>query len=366
LTADGMTPFHPHLIGALFNDTTNSYKYYWFLAILNRVKRSPEQAIPLQELAEEMLDLVWYPLNYFKLSFGKQDQFAPIARRVSALVNPASKDSIMDQVRRIASEEEVREISRQILQLTRYVPYRFIRPFFASELRAVDDAQVNQNILNLANRYAREDPNRVPYAFGDDCIVLNQPWLDYFRENISLLHNFTCWELGNFVQKHNPNVPGISKKLFKPGERNHRANTLAWQLYYREKQPLSCIYSGVPVPPKFSLDHFLPWSFVVHDLNWNMAPVSKSVNSSKSDDLPNLDLYLPRLVDLQWDFLKFIEKTDNTRIQEHYVMLFNDSLANIAAMTKERFGQHLSETIVPQHQIASNMSFVPGWRYAGS
>jgi hypothetical protein len=358
-----MPPFQPHLIATLFNDTTNSYKYYWFLAILNRVKVSGEKRIPLAEVAAEMLDLVWFPLNFFKLSFGKQDQFALIAQRIAAYIDSSSKDSIMAQVQKKAPEKEAREITRQILQLTRYVPYRFIRPFLAHELKSNTDATVNREIQTLANRYASEDPNRLPYWFKDDCIVLNEPWLAYFRDNIGILQHFCYWDLANFVQKHNPNVPGISQKLFRPTDRGHRIHIPTWKRFYEQNQPLSCIYSGQPVPPDFTLDHFLPWSFVVHDLNWNLVPVSKSINSSKSDHLPKLDLYLPRLVKVQWDFLKFLEHTNAKAIKEHYVALFKDTFPNIAAMEHERFDRQLRESILPQYQIASHMSFLPDWTY---
>lgn len=359
-----MATFQPHLIATLFSDTTNSYKYYWFLAILNRVKASGERTIPLAELAAEMLDLVWYPLNYFKLSFGKQDQFAPIAQRVAIFVDPDGKEPIMAQVQRNAPEEEVREIMRQVLQLTRYVPYRFIRPFLAHELQSTTDATVNREISERANQYAKEDPNRLPYYFQNDCIVLNEPWLAYFQNNIGILQHFCYWDLANFVQKHNPNVPGISQKLFRPTDRGHRIHIPTWKRFYEQNQPLTCIYSSQPVPPDFTLDHFLPWSFVVHDLNWNLVPVSKSVNSSKSDHLPKLDRYLPRLTEIQWNFVQYIVSLETARkAQEDYVLIFKKNFSDIAALDREIFSKHLKETITPLHQIASNMSFVPGWEY---
>ena len=44
-----------------------------------------------------------------------------------------------------------------------------------------------------------------------------------------------------------------------------------------------------------------PWintaSFVAHDQLWNLIPADISVNSSKSDRLPILEKYLPRLAE---------------------------------------------------------------------
>ena len=40
----------------------------------------------------------------------------------------------------------------------------------------------------------------------------------------------------------------------------------------------------------FTIDHFLPWSFVVHDLLCNLTPGESTTNSSKNDVLPEFCL----------------------------------------------------------------------------
>ncbi|MDY5576621.1 MAG: HNH endonuclease domain-containing protein [Lachnospiraceae bacterium] len=34
-----------------------------------------------------------------------------------------------------------------------------------------------------------------------------------------------------------------------------------------------------------SIDHFVPWSYVAHDEMWNLNPTTKSINSSKRNNL---------------------------------------------------------------------------------
>ena len=59
-----------------------------------------------------------------------------------------------------------------------------------------------------------------------------------------------------------------------------------------DKNNLKCPYTGKPIIEDYSIDHFIPWSFVTHDLLWNLVPVlNRSVNSSKSDNLPSFDKY---------------------------------------------------------------------------
>ena len=82
-------PYHNQLeigkLSAVFGNTTNSYKFYWFLAILDSMKEKEDRLISLNELALRMVANVWYPLDYYKLSFGKQDSFKEIAKSVSAI-----------------------------------------------------------------------------------------------------------------------------------------------------------------------------------------------------------------------------------------------------------------------------------------
>ena len=82
-----LLPNHPRLdipaLSGLFKSTTNSYKYLFFLSILNELKRQqwkPGQPkiIPLNDLAVEMVLLGWYPLKFFNLSFGKSDDVVKI------------------------------------------------------------------------------------------------------------------------------------------------------------------------------------------------------------------------------------------------------------------------------------------------
>jgi hypothetical protein len=70
-------------LARVFNDTTNSYKFYWFLAILDSLETSNGGRLLKADLSLKMVANVWYPLNYYKLSFGVQDQFSAVAQFIS-------------------------------------------------------------------------------------------------------------------------------------------------------------------------------------------------------------------------------------------------------------------------------------------
>jgi hypothetical protein len=60
-------------LAACFNNTTTTYKYYWFLSILEQIE-SGKQEITKREIFEGMIAQAWYTVHYFHISLGKQDK----------------------------------------------------------------------------------------------------------------------------------------------------------------------------------------------------------------------------------------------------------------------------------------------------
>ena len=135
----------------LLDDTTNSYKFVFFLSILDILssrffKVSP--SIILKDLAVEMLVNAWYSHSVFRLSFGFQDI---ITRKLDSLdlnigrsfarVTEGDKNNLREAIKSKNIDDE----------LVRYVPFRLIRPFF-KELRGTDDSQVNSQVKLMAEQ----------------------------------------------------------------------------------------------------------------------------------------------------------------------------------------------------------------------
>ncbi len=138
-------------LAACFNDVTNSYKFYWFLSILEHVKASSSSTIPIKSLLANMVADVWFPSNYFYLSFGKQDRLSQVAlkiREISNLKIDSKKGDVVNET--FAQLQTNSTLANEILTLGRFVPYRFLRPFFNEELRGVSDWQVDRFIKKLA------------------------------------------------------------------------------------------------------------------------------------------------------------------------------------------------------------------------
>lgn len=361
----GPTPEKTQFLGQVFNDTAASYKFYWLLGLLTLIQHEKRAVFSQIEIVEEMVIAAWQSVCFYRLSLGAQDklQDAVLGLRAEAeLDNDARPDQIRPKVKSsVAMRERLRD-------LTNLVPTRFLSPWFAAELRGVDGHLRTGRIQELAAK-SQSSSIPSPYFFegrgADQLIHLNPSWTDFFRENFAVIRSFAFYHLCQYLQSRNPNVPGIVNKLSAPLMRDLGPARKFWKTV-REKFDRTGeghlfydIYAGTVLDDQFTIDHFLPWSFVAHDLLWNLAPVAPSTNSMKSDNLPKAELYLPRLSKLHRESLFAVK--DRPKMLEDYANWFMTDINGITSMSEEQFCQRYREAIEPQLQIAHNQGFQANW-----
>ena len=362
-------------LAASFGHVTNSYKFYWFWAILEHLKETQSTIVEVNELAARMLAGVWYPTNFFLLSFGKQDRLSEIAillKERQGISRDARRQEVVSAV--LTEITNKSDLAQQISSLTRYVPTRFLRPFFAQQLRGQPDWKVDEQIITLAEQAFTDETGPPLYRFigvKGQTIEIHPAWSEYLQTHTAILRGFCLWHLLNYLQRNNPNVPNIAGKLFEPEQRDLSNCRKYWRQAFNQLGRIRCIYSGIEMEqPAFSLDHFLPWRFVSHDLMWNIIPAPLTINAAKSDRLPDWGLYFEPFVKLQYTAFQAVATTNAVttrkrgKLLEDYLLLFNrSSIQEIAALPFPNFQQVLNDTLAPQIQIARNMGFLSDWRY---
>ena len=227
------------------------------------------------------------------------------------------------------------------------------------------ESTINELYQRTFQRDATAEEKQTIYKEkADFYIELNPVWDEYLHTHYKILMDFTYWNLMQFLQARNPNVPAISSKLIRPESRSSLANQHRyWNKVIQIGGPVRCIYTGHELyPSDYELDHFIPWSFVSHDLLWNLIPADGSINSSKSNYLPDLDIYLPKLAKLQHHSLKVsIQANYQPTILEDFLSL-GYTPKEFVLMNEEEFLEVYRRTFGPMHQIALNMGFET-WKY---
>lgn len=119
-----------------------------------------------------------------------------------------------------------------------------------------------------------------------------------------------------------------------------------------------CIYSGNALHVgDYAIDHFMPWSFVAHDQLWNLIPADISVNSSKSDRLPILEKYLPRLAEEHRNAIKIYLNSDKNPAALDDFTSLGYSPRDLLNLNRESFLSVYQQTFTPLFQIARNIGY---------
>lgn len=337
-------------LSQIYNNTTATYKFYWFVSIINLIcTNSNRRVFSFDEIIAGMIAEAWYPIHYFRLSFGKLDSLENNTleiQRILGIPIDANKDYIRQQILNNIDNPSIR---RLVHVFTLNVPYRFLSPWIpkSSDAEVVSQSQVFTN--------------NCPYAIFDKTILIDNLWVDYLISYAAILKDFSFWNLAIFLQKRNPNVPDIPSKLVRPLQRTPLTRQRRfWDRFIQTKGQIQCIYTGANLTVgDYDLDHFIPWSFVVHDLLWNLIPSDSSVNSSKSNCIPSLERYLEPLARLQHEALKenYLSNPSDKLLEDYLV--FRCSIPELISISDNRFISLFKNEFTPMAQTASNMGFAP-------
>ena len=338
-------------LGKIFANTVATYKYFWFLSILQIHAKTEKLRIDVWYIVIRMVANAWYPIHYFRLSFGKSDSLFVIVMELQKITGIPIDADVENVCESLLDRLEDTQIKSRLRILTLNVPYRFLSPW----INTSDDKE-------MVNRSQTMENGCLYSLHKDDIdfyIMLNPAWDKYLHNHYNILIDFTYWNLTKFLQMRNPNVPAISNKLIRPDKRDslscqHRY----WDMVLNLGGSIQCIYTGKELHQSdYDLDHFLPWSFVSHNLNWNLVPSDGSINSSKSNKLPDLNIYLHKLADIQHRSLRICINAHKTpRILEDYLSL-GYTPRELADMSDIHFMEIYEKTFKPMNQIALNMGY---------
>lgn len=343
-------------LGKIFSNTTATYKFFWFVSILQIHAKTQSLKINVWDIVIRMVANAWYPIHYFRLSFGKSDSLFEIVmelQRITQIPIDANAETIIVGIKDRFNDKQVKKL---LTTLTLNVPYRFLSPW----IKTSDDKLMVVRSQTLENGclYSLHKDNAEFY------IDLNPVWDTYLHSHYNILVDFAYWNLTQFLQTRNPNVPAIPNKLIRPDSRNSLTKQHDyWDLVMDIGGPIHCIYTNkLLLPQEYDLDHFIPWSFVSHDLLWNLIPSDGSINSSKSNKLPDMNFYLPKLAQMQQYAIQTVLKANKVpKVMEDFVSL-GYTPKELSDMSSDRFREVYERTFNPLSQIAQNMGFET-WKY---
>ena len=349
----------------LFDNKAECYKLFWFQALLGKVCAGKTE-VCFEDLIDEMIADAWYMVTEYHLNLGPRDTLEKIVNHIytaTGIQPSVKKQDILSWLKQCKDPVVIK--GKQML--TQEVPYRLQAPFFEGFRKEIWNCGAKERAFHINQQ------SRLMYYFDvinglQTAIHIDPVWEDYLRENQEILRGWIQYNMIIYLQRRNPSVPGISDKLYPPQERKLERVKKYWRLL-AEIEPLHEIYSGEELTKtNLSIDHFVPWSYVAHDEFWNLHPTTRSINSSKSNNLPDWEAYFPRLAELEFKSYQLMWSYDsvhdafNKCAREH---LNNPDIAQRlyrANLKESVFKNQLSEIIYPVYQAAKNCGFRK-WEY---
>ncbi len=335
-------------LAGCFTNTTASYEFYWLLSLIQSVEKG-NRKVSRRELYARMVANAWYSVNYFKLSLGKQDSLFEIVENIRDTEGVDFKEEIEKIVLKLTSNTIQNATARQLEILGKNVPYYFLSPWVGSLKTPKDFIAAS-----------RSSEYQCPYAIYDTYIQIDEEWFDYIFQHSGILKDFCRWNLSLFLQSKNPNTPAISEKLnFNPNDKRNQLTKQKgefWNIALRHLGSVNCIYTNTSLNVgTYALDHFIPHSFVSHDLIWNLVPADPVYNSKKSNKIPDLNRYFDSFFDIQKKAYQIIVNSNTkNRFLEDYLTIFPDlDFHQMEELNYEAF----RNTLQPLVTIARNNGF---------
>lgn len=355
-----------HLLAGIFKDKNQSYKLFWFQAILDNVCEG-KTTLTFEQLIHQMVAEAWYMVMEYHLNLGPADALEILinqVRETAGLLSASKKDDII----RFLCNSEDANIKRAKQKLVLNVPYRLQAPFLGkmSEKEWHDYSYIETAARNNARvlYYYEQLSNKTRQ------IRVNEEWASYLKKNEAIVRGWIQNELIQYLQKRNPTVPGIPFKIKPPEKRDLKSAMEFWRAIIQNHE-LKDVYTGKALNDenflelgKVHIDHFIPWSYLASDEIWNLTPTFAKINLSKSNQLPNIQTDISLLSKQHYDafqiansnkeigrlFLKYKRKNLNSQDVEGRLYRKN--------ISEREFHEYMFSMISPMHQSARNIGFI--------
>lgn len=354
-------------LARLFDNTSECYKLFWFKAIVTKIHEG-STTFTYEELINRMITDAWYMVTEYHLNLGPNDALENVIQIIKSKndqLKSSEKESVILDYLSSTNDKDILSKKRT---LTYNVPYRLQAPFLP-EIKGKDwnipardlAVQINQNDSLI---YYFEEVKGLSTQ-----IAIQDAWTEYIRKNYEILLGWIEYNMIHYLQRRNPSVPGIADKLSPPEERNLTKVKKYWKLIL-SIEPVFEIYDNQLITSSdISIDHFVPWSYVAHDEFWNLSPTTRSINSSKSNNLPSWEAYFSKLAQVEYQSYKLLWKYDsihdefNKCAKEH---INNDDVRYKVyrkGLTINEFSKELESVLLPVYNAAKDCGFGGSWKY---
>ena len=317
----------------LISNNAQGYKFYWLEAII-RFSVTGENIISFDEIINEMIWEAWRTVTFFHLRLGPtiNGKAENYLEHAIGIINRLAKNELSTKIpsrerfiRLIKKNDD--QLAEDKTHLTDYVPYRLIKPFVDKEGKEYVDKSQYKRFIAYINEFSKANAGFFYNILDAEdtlhrAVFVNEEWITFIKDNYAVIMGWLQYNKAKYIQERNPWVPGIIYKLSPESESIRRLDEARklWKLTVEiTGKPLYEIYTDKELSiENFDLDHFIPRSYIANDELWNLVPMSKNLNSSKSNRLPQWDPFFTKFADYQYYLYSLL---NNKKLSGHEALM---------------------------------------------
>lgn len=359
----------------MMNSPTCSYKFFWLEAIVQLISANKTEAT-YNEIINKMISNAWYPVLEYHIHlsgiYGEatvRDNLEKAVLRLQKLSGLANNASDIEVTNKLLEFSEDKELNTYKKDLTKNVPHKALSGFAN---RGVEKINLESSAGRMIAYYNRLSQNEIilPYTFKDGkslkkVITFQDDWIEMIKDNTVNILGWIQMEKAKWLQKNNPEVPGLVYKLVRDdGKQRKMPNARKLWDAVMEIAPIIDVFKDEPIDTQdYDLDHFIPHSFVMNDELWNLMPMDSFKNSKKNNRLLEWDLFFPKFADNQ--FILYEKLHEKPEIHKLYEACYRDNLHSIWANqelyrkgnSKEEFYGILEKNMHPVYDSARRQGY---------
>lgn len=357
----------------MLKDPSYCYKFYWLEAIVHLIAAGVTETT-FDEIIDEMICSAWYSVREFHIHLSGLGSDGSVRDGLErAILKLSELSDLPSGASRVEIRNEIQNHNRELYaakeQLTHMVPYRALAGFFAN---AGETALPWESIRRMTAYIESFNQERtaLPYTFGTSSklsreVHFHPAWIRMIQDNTVSILGWIQYEKVRWLQNNNPEVPGLVYKLTPMDEKMRKLGKVRklWDGVL-DVAEIRDVFTDRPMQQtKYDIDHFIPWSFVMNDELWNLMPMDSSLNSSKSNRLPQWDPFFEKFSENQFILYRLIQEKPG--IHKLYEGCWRDNLHSIWAgqelyrpgNSQERFREILRENMQPVYDSARRQGY---------
>ena len=362
-----------HSFSLMMKDPSYCYKFYWLEAIVQLIAAGVTDTT-FDEIIDEMICNAWYSVREFHIHLSGLGSDGSVRDGLErAILRLSELSELPSNASKVEIKNEIRRYNRELYdakeQLTHMVPYRALAGFFVS----AGDQDISWNSVRRLTAYIEafsRDKVALPYTFGTSSrlakeVHFHPDWIRMIQDNTVSILGWIQYEKVRWLQNNNPEVPGLVYKLAPMDEKMRKLSQVRklWKGIL-DLHEVRDVFTSEPVQPKkYDIDHFIPWSFVMNDELWNLMPMDSSLNSAKSNRLPQWDPFFARFSENQFLLYEMIHEKPG--IHKLYEGCWRDNLHSIWAgqelyrpgNSREEFNRILKKNMRPVYDSAKRQGY---------